>query len=288
MRVLIFGGSGQVGKALQLAAPVDAAVMAPSSRDVDLRQRETLAEVVRDSAPDVVINCAAFTRVDDAETAVAEARAINWGAPPVLAEAAASVGARFLHISTDYVFDGAGGAPYRTDAAVSPLNIYGQSKVAGEIAVLNAETNAAIVRTAGVHSGGGVNFVATAVRLLTGGQVMRVVDDQVSTPTRAAHLAQALWALASRNDVRGILHFTDAGVASWYDVAQCVLDTLVECNAVPASARVQPVSTTDFPRPAVRPAVSLLDKHALWTTLGFVPPHWRVGVAASTRELLHA
>ena len=288
MRVLILGGSGQVGKALQLSAPVDATIIAPSSREADLRNRDTLADIVRDCAPDVVINCAAFTRVDDAETEIFEAQHINRGAPLVLAEAAATIGARFLHVSTDYVFDGAGGAPYRTDAAVSPLNVYGQSKVAGEIAVRNLETNAAIVRTAGIHSGGGVNFVATAVRLLTGGQVMRVVDDQVSTPTRAAHLAQALWALASRNDVRGILHFTDAGVASWYDVAHCVLDTLVECHAAPAGARVQPVSSTEFPRPAMRPAVSLLDKHASWTTLGFVPPHWRVGVAASTRELLHA
>ena len=288
MRVLILGGSGQVGKALQLSAPVDATIIAPSSREADLRNRDTLADIVRDCAPDVVINCAAFTRVDDAETEISEAQRINWGAPPVLAEAAATIGARFLHVSTDYVFDGAGGAPYRTDAAVSPLNVYGQSKVAGEIAVRNLKTNAAIVRTAGIHSGGGVNFVATAVRLLSGGQVMRVVDDQVSTPTRAAHLAQALWALASRNDVRGILHFTDAGVASWYDVAHCVLDTLVACHAAPAGARVQPVSSTEFPRPAMRPAVSLLDKHASWTTLGFVPPHWRVGVAASTRELLHA
>ncbi|MEP6835180.1 MAG: dTDP-4-dehydrorhamnose reductase [Gemmatimonas sp.] len=288
MRVLILGASGQVGKALQHSAPPNANIVAPSSHDANLRDLDGLAALVRNTAPDVVINCAAFTQVDAAETAVDEAFLINATAPQQLAEAADKLNARFLHVSTDYVFNGAGNAPYHINDTVAPLNVYGKSKLAGERAVLDLRTNAAIVRTAWVHSGSGVNFIATAVRALTAHQIMRVVDDQVSTPTRAAHLAQALWTLAARPDVRGLLHFTDAGVASWYDVAQCVLETLTERNATPAGAVVEPVCTTAFPRPAARPAISLLDKHSSWAILGFTPPHWRVGVSESTRELLNA
>lgn len=288
MRVLILGGSGQVGTALQRSAPTNATIVAPSSHEADFRNTATLSVIVRDAAPAIIINCAAFTRVDDAESAVDDAFLINAIAPQQLADAATSAQARLVHVSTDYVFDGAGPAPYRVDATPAPLSVYGHSKLAGERAVLAHCPNATVVRTAWVHSGGGVNFVATAVRMLTAGKVMRVVDDQVSTPTRASHLAQALWTLAFRSDVRGLQHFTDAGVASWYDVAQCVLETLTECDAAPSSALVQPVSSAEFPRAAARPATSLLDKHSSWTALGFTPPHWRVGVAASTRELLNA
>jgi dTDP-4-dehydrorhamnose reductase len=166
--------------------------------------------------------------------------------------------------------------------------VYGASKRKGESAVLSANRDATVVRTAWVHSGSGVNFIATAVRLLQEGSVMRVVDDQVSTPTRAAHLAAALWATAGRTDVSGILHFTDAGVASWYDVAECVLETLQKAGAAGSGAAVLPVDSDTFPRPARRPRVSILDKHFSWSVLDITPVHWRNGVSASTLELLNA
>jgi dTDP-4-dehydrorhamnose reductase len=287
-RALVLGGSGQVGLALQQVTPANTTVIAPSSREIDLRNGEALRAAARHAAADVIINCGAFTRVDDAEKERDDAFAINADAPRVLAEVARETGARLLHVSTDYVFDGTGGPPYRSDALVAPLNVYGASKLAGESGVLDANDNAAVVRTAWVHSGGGVNFIATAVRVLQKGVVMRVVDDQVSTPTRALHLADLLWRLTERRDIRGLLHFTDAGVASWYDVAQCVLEALEARGVAGAGAAVVPVDSAEFPRPALRPRVSLLDKHATWTALGRTPPHWRVGVIASTHELLHA
>ena len=284
----MLGASGQVGTALQRSAPNGAVILAPSSSTADFRKPQQLRDVVVASKADVIINCAAFTRVDDAETETAEAYAINSEMPQLLAELSVKHGARLLHISTDYVFDGSGLPPYNTLAPTAPLSVYGASKLAGEHAVLSANPDAAVVRTAWVHAGAGVNFVATAVRVLSKGTVMRVVDDQVSTPTRAASLAQLLWLLAEHREHKGLLHFTDAGVASWYDVAVCVVETLQRAGRAGEGAGVLPVDSSAFPRPAKRPRVSLLDKHATWNATGFTPPHWRDGVMASTNELIHA
>jgi len=289
MRVLLLGGSGQVGQALVNSAAADVQISAPNSSQVDLRNAANLRQAVLDTRPDVVINCAAFTRVDDAETSgQRDALALNATAPEILALAAADVHARFVHLSTDYVFDGAGLPPYTSDATMNPLSVYGDTKMRGEQLVVANNPHALVVRTAWVHSGGGTNFIATAVNLFLRGKVMHVVDDQVSTPTRAVHLANALWLFLARPELKGVYHFTDAGVASWYDVAQCVLDTLQRDGLREPGTAVVPVSTTTFPRPARRPRVSLLDKHATWQALKLTPQHWRVGVAASTRELANA
>lgn len=288
MRVLLLGGSGQVGLALQQSVAAGVSISAPSSSALNLKDESALRSAVRDETPDVVINCAAFTRVDDAEKEVDTATAFNAAAPEILAHECAQRGTRFVHVSTDYVFDGEAGAPYVAESDVRPLSVYGQSKLQGERLVLSANPNATVVRTAWVHSGGGVNFVATAVGLFLRGKVMHVVDDQISTPTRALHLAQALWAVVARPDVTGLHQFTDAGVASWYDVAQCVLDTLQRDGMREPGTAVVPVPTTAFPRPARRPRVSVLDKHATWEALKITPQHWRVGVAASTREIANA
>ena len=226
--------------------------------------------------------------MDDAEHESRDAFALNGVAPEVIALEAAKSGGRLLHVSTDYVFDGAARAPYTTNGIPSPISIYGASKLAGETAVLRVNPNACVVRTAWVHSGHGTNFVATAVRLLSEGKSMRVVDDQVSTPTHAAHLAQFLWTLVVQRDISGLQHFTDAGVASWYDVAQCVLETLRTLGKVGADVAVTPVDSNAFPRPAARPPISVLDKHSTWTRAGYLPRHWREGVIASTRALTNA
>lgn len=287
-RVLLLGATGQVGAAILQSAAPDVKITAPEKRVADFRNPATLHALVSDSRPDIVINCAAYTRVDDAETDADTAHTVNSESPYQLALASAAVGARFVHVSTDYVFDGTGAPPYGRDAEARPLNVYGESKLAGERRVLGLQSNAVVVRTAWVHSGQDANFVATAVRLFQASKVMHVVDDQISTPTRALHLANALWAAGARPQLSGLLHFTDAGVASWYDVAMCVLDTLQREGLREPKAGVLPVSTEAFPRPAVRPRVSVMDKHDSWKALGIVPQHWRVGVAASTLELTHA
>ena len=287
MRVLILGAAGQVGTALQQSTPQGITVIPRDVPHIDIRDRLDLIRALDDARPNVVINCAAYTRVDDAEKDRDEAMAVNGVAPGLIAELSINAGARVIHISTDYVFDGTAHSPYATDAEVGPLNVYGATKLEGERRVLATSPETVVIRTAWVHSGGGTNFIKTAVRLLSGGTPMRVVDDQIGTPTRALHLAIALWSVVGRPDVRGLHHFTDAGVASWFDVAAAVLDTLSDANRLGSGASVSPARTEEFPRPARRPEFSVLDKHASWKAIGYEPPHWRHGVIASTLELMN-
>ncbi len=286
--LLLFGGSGQLGTALRSLAQSRWDVRAPSSSVVSLANPADVVRAIEETRPHVVVNAAAYTRVDDAETDVSNAFAINATAVEAMAQAARRAGAYFVHVSTDYVFDGTGALPYLTTAPTHALNVYGASKLAGEDAVAANNPDAAVVRTSWVHSGGGVNFVATCVRLFRAGTSMRVVDDQVGAPTRAAHLAHAVLLLAERRDVSGLLHFTDCGVASWYDVACCVLDTMRAMGRVADTVTVTPVDSGSYPRPAKRPHVAILDTHSTRATLGWAPQHWRDGVIASTTELLDA
>jgi len=285
-RVLVLGAFGQLGNALQKTAPQNATVIGRDLPQTDICQRDSVARAIDESRPDLIINCAAFTKVDDAETRPDEALAANGVAPGILAELARQSGVRLFHLSTDYVFDGRAHSPYLPDDPTGPLSVYGATKLEGERRVLAEAPDSVIVRTAWLHTGGGVNFIDTAVRLLSSGTRMRVVDDQLGTPTRATHLATALWHVASRPDLRGILHFTDAGVASWYDVATAVLEAMRAVGKAAENAAVIPVGTEEFPRPARRPQFSVLDKRSSWIAIGYMPPHWRDGVIASTNELL--
>jgi len=288
VRVLIFGASGQVGLALQQTAPPGIHIVAHDLAETDIRRADSVRAAVESTGPDLIVNCAAFTNVDAAESDPESARAVNGLAPGTIAEAASGANARLVHISTDYVFNGEASTPYAPNAATAPLSVYGATKLEGEQRVLRAAPNSVIVRTAWVHSSNGANFVKTAVRHLTAGKTMRVVDDQIGTPTRAAHLAHAIWRLSERPDARGILHFTDSGVASWFDVAQVVSATLEASNRLPADTCVRPIPSSAYPTPARRPAYSVLDKHDSWQVFGYVPPQWHDGVKASVIGLLNA
>ena len=285
-RALVFGSLGQVGLALREIAPTSFDVVAHDLAETDIGDRAAVARALDEVRPEIILNCAAFTAVDDAEARPSEAFSANAEAPGFIATEAARRGMRLVHISTDYVFNGRGHAPYATTDPVDPINVYGSTKLEGERRVLAANSQHVVVRTAWVHSGTGNNFVKTCVRVLAAGTVMRVVDDQVGTPTRALHLADAMWRIADRPEVSGLLHFTDAGVASWYDVAMAVLEAMRALGRAAEGAAVLPVGTEAFPRPAKRPQFSVLDKRASWSTIGYVPTHWRDGVFASTREIL--
>jgi dTDP-4-dehydrorhamnose reductase len=285
---LILGSSGQVGVALQRTAPLSVRVVAHDLDQTDIRDRAAITRAIAEAKADVVINCAGFTNVDAAEANPDDAMQANGVAPGVIAEVAMHARARLIHISTDYVFDGRSHLPYRPDALVAPLNVYGATKLEGERRVLAAAPASVIVRTAWVHSGGGNNFVRTAVRLLSAGTPMRVVDDQIGTPTQARSLARALWQIADRRDLRGLLHFTDAGVASWFDVATTVFDTVQKAGRVGAGASVAPIGSDQFRTAARRPHFSVLDKHESWDAIGFLPPQWAVGIIESTHELINA
>ena len=287
-RALIFGGSGQVGRALQDTAPESTIVIAHDIHDTDICDAGAVHRAVKDARPDTIINCAGFTSVDEAESCRDDAFRVNAEAPGTIAEVAERASIRLVHISTDYVFAGAAHQPYAPDAPPGPINVYGATKLEGERRALTLSSRSVVVRTAWVHSGGGANFVRTAMRLLRSGQVMRVVDDQIGTPTRARHLAHALWRIAAQPGPDRLLHFTDAGVASWFDVAVAVMDTLGEEGMLPSGADVAPVASEDYPTPARRPRYSVLDAHACWRRISYTPPHWRHGVVASTHELLNA
>lgn len=285
-RVLVFGGSGQLGTALRSSVDWSADLIAPTSQELPIDDASMVRSFIEETKPHVIVNAAAYTRVDDAEGDIDRAYLINATAPGIMAAGAKAVGARFMHVSTDYVFNGSGEVPYSLSEAPNPINAYGASKLAGEIAVHDAMPSAVIVRTAWVHSGGGTNFVGTAVRLLGSGKSMRVVDDQIGTPTRAANLAKAIQLMSERPSIYGIQHFTDAGVASWYDVADCVLGALQRANRAPADVTITPVMSSEYPTRAKRPRVSVLDTHKTRTDIEWTPPHWQVGVIASTMEWL--
>ena len=281
MRWLITGSGGQLGAELiaRLAADdvaralgADDDIVEPLDRSsLDITDPAAVREAVRDLRPDVIVNAAAYTAVDAAETEEDTAYAVNAVGPAVLASAAAADGARLIHVSTDYVFAGDALSPYPADAATAPRSAYGRTKLAGELAVRELLPESAyVVRTAWVFGGAGANFVKTMVRLEGAHETLSVVDDQRGSPTWAADLAAGLVDLARADAPAGVYHLTNAGDTTWFGLAQAIFE---ELGADPA--RVRPTTSADFIRPAPRPAYSVLSSQE-WTAAGLAPlPHWR-------------
>jgi len=273
LRVLVAGGSGQLARALRDTLPAGWNWLQPAQR-LDIRDGAAVHATVVALRPQLIVNAAAYTAVDKAESDVDEARRLNRDGPRHLAEAAAAVGARLVQVSTDFVFDGQKGRPYLPGDATAPLGIYGLSKLEGEQAVQAVLSESAlIVRTAWVYYAGGNNFVRTMLRLLRERPELRVVADQIGTPTHAGGLAEAIWALAAAG-AGGIHHWTDAGVASWYDFAHAIREIGLQLQPQASWGQVVPIRTEDYPTPARRPYYSVLDKTATWALTGR-PPHWR-------------
>lgn len=277
MKVLITGAGGQLGHALQECAPEGARVTALGHAMLDIGDAAAVAHAVADISPDLVINSAAYTAVDKAEGEEAAAFRINAEGPGHLAAAAHAAGARFVHVSTDFVFDGTRSTPYPPDAPTAPLGVYGASKLGGEDAVQAAHPGALIVRTAWVYGVTGHNFVRTMLRLMAERDQVRVVADQIGTPTFAGSLAQALWALDAAG-AQGIHHWTDSGAASWYDFAAAIQEEALAIGLLDHAVPVVPIATADYPTPARRPSYSVLDKSAAIALIGAPPPHWRVNL----------
>ncbi|MBX9816039.1 MAG: dTDP-4-dehydrorhamnose reductase [Sphingomonas sp.] len=280
MNVLITGAKGQLGRALIATAPADMVLDATDVAELDIGDAEAVRQYVRASAPRLVINAAAYTAVDKAESEEALAHRINADAVGHLSAAAAEVGASLVHVSTDFVFDGSASKPYAPDATPNPLGAYGRTKLAGERA---AGPDALIVRTAWVYAAQGQNFVRTMLRLMAERDEVRVVADQIGTPTFATGLAEALWALAARG-ARGIHHYTDSGCASWYDFAVAIQEEALACGRLARAVPIVPIATADYPTPAARPSYSVLDKRATVALLG-VAPHWRAQLRKMFEEL---
>ncbi len=286
MTTLVIGAAGQVGRALVAAASTP--VIGWSRNELDLDDVAGIASKVEAARPTLVINAAAYTAVDMAESDADTAYRINRDAAGAVAAGAARVGAHVVHISTDFVFDGTSSTPYSPTAQRHPVGVYGASKAAGEDAVLAACPDALVVRTAWVYGAGGKNFVETMLRLMSTRDSLSVVADQVGTPTHAVSLARALLKLAAL-DIAGVHHFTDAGVASWYDFAVAIHDVARARGVLHRDVAVQPITTADYPTPARRPAYSVLDKASSWAALGAPAAHWRAELENmfTYREALH-
>ncbi|CAM8650250.1 MULTISPECIES: dTDP-4-dehydrorhamnose reductase [Sphingobium] len=271
MKIVITGCNGQLGRSLQATAPVGAELICLGSADLDISDAEAVTQQIADHCPDIVVNAAAYTAVDRAEQEEERAFAINGAGAGHLAAAARRQGARFVHVSTDFVFDGASGTPYPVNAATNPMGAYGRSKLAGEQA---AGPDALIVRTAWVYAPEGGNFVRTMLRLMGERPEVRVVADQIGTPTYAPALADAIWRLLAA-DAKGMHHYTDSGAASWYDFAVAIQEEALTAGLLTHQAVIIPIATSDYPTPAQRPSYSVLDKSATFAAIGGPAPHWR-------------
>jgi dTDP-4-dehydrorhamnose reductase len=285
-KVLITGADGQVGLELQATAPAGWQVIPCTSQQLDVTEPDTLSEFFLRERPSVIMHLAAYTDVDAAEREVPRAEAVNVGGTANVADAACRVGARMIYVSTDFVFDGYQSHPYAPTDPANPLGVYGRTKLAGEREAIGITGGAGlVVRTAWVYSGHRRNFVRTMLHLVREQESVGVVSDQVGTPTWARVLATALWVAAERPEVQGILHWTDAGVASWYDFAIAIQEEALALGLLSRATAVRPLRTQDFPRPARRPSYSVLDKTTGWAALGGQPEHWRRNLRVMLQEL---
>jgi dTDP-4-dehydrorhamnose reductase len=277
MKVVVTGAGGQLGRALLETLPQSVHMVGLSRTELDITDRRAVASMLDRERPEWVLNAAAFTAVDQAESDEAAARAGNATGPAILAEEATGWGIRLAHVSTDFVFDGASGNPYIPESTPAPLGVYGRTKLEGELLVAHRAPGALIIRTSWVYSPFGRNFVLTMLRLMAERTLVRVVQDQVGSPTAADSLAVCLWSLVDRG-AQGLYHVADSGVASWYDFAVAIREEALERGLLARPAEIIPISTIEYPTPARRPAYSVLDCSKTWQTLGHMAPHWRVSL----------
>lgn len=280
MRVLITGANGQLGRALQRLAPDWADINAISADDCDFTDIPMLRARLSVEAPDIILNAAAYTAVDKAESNEDLARAINADAVAAMVAAMAESGGKLVHISTDFVFDGEASAAYEPSSPRNPLSAYGRTKAAGEDYLRPEDL---LVRTAWVYEAGGANFVRTMIRLMKERDELDVVADQVGAPTWASGLARTIWALVERG-ATGIFHHCDDGACSWHDFAVAIAEEAHALGLITRIPTIRPITTADYPTPAKRPAFSLLDCSATRAFLGDTPVHWRTNLRLMLQE----
>ena len=297
MRVLLTGAAGQLGQALIEATP-EGVELLPSSRSggdgllaLDLADAMACRKAVEDHHPDWVLNAGAYTAVDKAEAEPELAHAVNGAAPRAFAEAIRECGGRLLQLSTDFVFNGQQGSPYRVEQRRDPLGVYGTSKASGEEAVeelLGANGQGVVLRTSWVMGPVGRNFALTMLRLHRDKEELGVVADQVGCPSSTLNLARACWRVIGGSEegleLPPVLHWCDGGAASWYDVSVAVGELAVELGLLNRAAKVNPINTADYPTPATRPSYSLLDCQASRNELKLEAQPWR----AALRDVLQA
>lgn len=295
--VLLIGSGGQVGQELQTTLAPIATIIPVSRENLDLTQLEQIRQIIHQTQPHLIINAAAYTAVDKAESEPEIANLINGDAPTVMAEEAARIGAPFIHISTDYVFDGSKNTPYLESDAPNPLGAYGKSKLLGETGIQQVAANFpdlhyVILRTAWVYGAlGKGNFAKTMLRLGAEREEVRVVTDQVGTPTWAADIAKTIATLSTHyldsttEPASGIYQFTNSGITSWYDFAVAIFEEAAALGFPVKLQRVVPITTADYPTPTQRPAYSALAWQKIAAILQSPPPHWRQGLRQMLTQL---
>lgn len=281
-KILVTGANGQLGKELQELAPAwpQFEFTFLSREDLPIHHFELVRHFFEVLRPDWLINCAAYTAVDRAESEKDLAFQVNGEAVGVLAAVCRERGTHFLHISTDYVFDGTANRPYRPGDPTNPQSVYGASKLEGEKEARQLNPQSLIIRTSWVYSSHGKNFVKTMLRLFAEREEVKVVNDQTGSPTYAADLADAILQIISRDFfLPGTYHYANRGVITWYDLAVAIRDM------TGSSCRVTSISTSDYPTPARRPAWSVLDTSDLEMAYGITPPDWRESLERCLKKL---
>ncbi len=278
MNVWVAGAAGMLGSEVVIALRADRnTVVTATDREVDLTDAAAVSDhLAAIGTPDWIVNCAAWTAVDAAETNEPAAFALNADAPGILAKAAAERGSRLLHVSTDYVFDGTATKPYPPDAPFGPCSVYGRSKLAGEQAIRGAHRAHVILRTAWLYGQHGPNFVSTMLRLMQERDEISVVADQQGSPTYAVDLAAAIRSIVVHPAPHaGTWHYTNKGQTTWYAFAQAIYDIAQAQGLLTGSCRIVPLTTAQYPTPAARPAYSVLDTDTLERDWGICIPDWK-------------
>lgn len=283
MNILITGCNGQLGNEMQLLEKVNPQhqYFNTDVAQLDITNPEAIEEFVNNNAIDIIVNCAAFTAVDKAESSQELCHLLNAKAPEYLAAAVAKRGGYLVQVSTDYVFDGTNHTPYTEDEATCPNSVYGSTKLEGEKLAMAACANTMIIRTAWLYSTFGNNFVKTMIRLGQEKPELGVIFDQIGTPTYAGDLAAAIMAAINHGIVPGIYHFSNEGVISWYDFTKAIhrIAGITSCH-------VKPLHTTEYPTPAARPHYSVLDKTKIKQTYGIEVPYWEESLEKCIAKLL--
>jgi dTDP-4-dehydrorhamnose reductase len=284
MSIVVIGNAGQLSFELVRILGEDTICLGPE--DTDITNEAVLSETLSKLAPSVIINAAAYTAVDKAEEDFDLCHAINATAVENLAKYCKQSGAFLVHVSTDYVFNGHKGSPYLTDDTIEPQGVYGKTKADGEKALLELLPNAScLIRTAWVYSSHGNNFVKTMLRLMADKPQLSVIDDQIGTPTWAKGLAEVCVS-AAQNKTQGVYHWTDEGVASWYDFALAIQELGIEKGLLSSAIPVLPIPSSQYPTPASRPHYSVLDKTSTRDTFSSLNlTHWRTQLSAMMDEL---
>ncbi len=308
--ILLIGNNGQVGKELEKILAPQVNLVGIARPEIDLTNGDSIINAITSlSYPTgtvspnanaqhkpqiIIINAAAYTAVDKAESEVEVATAINGTAPAIMAETAKKIGASLIHISTDYVFDGKNSQPYSETHPTNPVSVYGKTKLAGEKAIQGILDNYLILRTAWVYGCCGKgNFVKTMLRLGGEREEIRVVADQIGTPTWAKDIANTISSIIQINEstnniqnINGIYHYTNSGIASWYDLAVAIFEEAENLGFPLKVQRVIPITTTEYPTPAIRPSYSVLSGTKISTILGNYAPHWRQSLREMLKELI--